>query len=106
MITIRDTRVHPPGRPGSGSPPRPGRSTWSVPSEQVDTCTRALRSRYAAGRERVRDASWNAGCPAIRWPGAVVRRLRIEHGPGPDEGARSALADGGRGVVDRLAADV
>src|SRR5690606_40430404 len=37
---------------------------------------------------------------------ASVRRVRIEHGSGPDEQARPALADGGHRLATGLAVDL
>src|SRR3954452_23124123 len=54
---------------------------------------RVPRSPYAAGG-------------ALLWCGAAVRRVWVEHGPGPDEGARSALPHGRDRLATGLAADV
>src|SRR3954449_6276953 len=93
MITIRVTRAHPPGwSRGCTITVRPPDVRGSA---EVGSGTRA---RWPAPVDRVR--------PALPCGRAAVRRLRVEHGSGADEGACPALADGGHGVAHGLAADV
>ncbi len=69
-----------------------------APTHDHDPGHRRPPPRMSVARSRY------VGGPALRCPGAALRRLRVEHGSRPDEGAGPVLADGRHGVADGLAA--